>query len=189
MKKLLLLLSFALVFAGCQKETQKFPEIDIPEEVPTDVSTFVSIPTPVPTTLAPSLAHSKEEALAQAMEYAANYKIDVYDVRLFHENLFGLPLKPDSGYPTIVVIIEFLQGRLTPAEEQLVWEAAKAGMNNLSTSITGWHYFFTHSGSLLSGVWCPAEMLEASGVGDKQICVDWPGVAPLPPEMLRFIGF
>lgn len=182
MKKITLLLLFMLIFSGCKKEVQSFPEINIPEE----------------TSVVVSLAKSVEEEIAQSMERATNYKIDVLDVRLLRDNELALPLMPGSGFPTIVFIIqsvgdELLTGDelLNPVEEQLNWEAAKAGIRKLAGSdgVTGFHYFFTYSGVLQSGIWCPATELDTLQVSDSRSCIPWPGIAPLPPEMTRFIGF
>jgi hypothetical protein len=194
MKKIILLLLFTLIFGGCKKEAQSFPEIDILKEISTTVPFPIAISTPVAASpfVVVSPATSVEEEIAQAMERTSGYKTDVYDVRLFNDNPFGLPLKPDSGYPTIVFIIRILsiEDEMTPLEQKDTWEAAKAGILRLagSTRITGFHYFFTENGILQSGIWCPIEMLEITNLNDGR-CEPWPGVAPLPPEMARFAGF
>jgi hypothetical protein len=182
MKKIIMLL-LMLVLVGCKKEaTPAFQDTILePTVAPTATSFAVAPATPIVV----SPAESAEEQVAQSIERAASYKFDVYDVRLLNDNTIGLPLKPAEEFPTVVIIIHFTSSSegLTPAENQLVWEAVRAGVQSLAgpNGVTGFYYFFTHSGDM--------ETLKVINVTDTSTCQSWPGVAPLPPEALRFRGF
>ncbi len=186
-KHLVIIAVLLLALAGCGKPTEE-PFRDIVIE-PTAYPTAVPIPTSA--VISPKAAHSHEEALAQAMERASKYKIDVYDVRLFNANPYGLPLRTDVGYPTVVLIIEILDGDTGPAENQVLWQTATAGIKALAgqEALTGFHYFFVSENILHAGLWCPPEALNIRLITDAKVCIGWPGVAPLPPEMARFKGF
>lgn len=194
MKRLTIFLFLFLAIAGCSKGSEvSLENISIPAE-PTSVPASelpTAIPLPTSATPAPvvvSPAESPEEQVAQSMERTVNYKIDVYDIRLFTDNPYGLDLMADSGYPTAVIIMEIsLEDIVTPVERKLFWEAAKAGIKRLMgpTGVTGVHIFVVFEGTLQVGEWCPVDALG----GDGQDCQAWRGLAPLPPEMTRFIGF